>query len=455
MATQARSGAINVFENTKFPEDVTIFPNPERGWYRTMETEDASQFELLRFRENNITLVGFETNLAAYINRPLDAQKLNEIDRAFLMARRAGLSIIFRAAYDFNGRREPEPKDINIILNHISQLRDLFYKYEDVLFNVQAGFLGSWGEWHSTYYGDGLWAPPRVDYQRIIGNALLEAVPESVTVSVRRPEYVRNIAGKEPLTSVLAFGNSKIARMGFHNDALMSEESDMDTYVDPDYPRDSELAWINNHTRYTPFIGETNKTSRYNDTNNAIPFLDLMNAHSLNFEYHPNVLSKWKNSKYGGINAHDYISLMLGYRFVLNDVSLSQQVQSGGILQLDLELMNTGFGHLLREKKFEIVLKNNNRLIRAGIDEDARFWDKNELINRTYRFQLPSNIPAGDWEVYLGLTSTYETLRDNPAYSVRFANLNVWDENLGLNKIGSIRVTAGQSGGSEEFRQVK
>ncbi|MCL2479006.1 MAG: DUF4832 domain-containing protein, partial [Treponema sp.] len=241
---------------------------------------------------------------------------------------------------------------------------------------------------------------------------------------------------------------------GFHIDALMGEKTDMDTYIDPDYPLQAEFAWINNQTRYTPFIGETNKVSSYNDTKNAIPFLDLMNADSLNYEYHPDVLKKWKNSTYNGMNAFDYITMMFGYRIVLSKAGFGGDLNPGGDLQLHLELANTGFGHVLREKNFEIVLIQGDQTIRAKINEDVRFWNKNELVSRDYDFRLPSDIPAGNWDVYLGLSSAFESLSGNPDYSVRFANQNVWNADLGLNKIGSVYIGSSASGNVQEFSQI-
>ena len=435
--------------------DTTNFTNPERGWYRSMETQEATLEDLVDYRRGGVTLVAFETYLGAYLDKPLDKKKLDEIDRALTMARAAGLSVIYRAAYDFDGKSNPDPRDINTVLGHIAQLKPIFYKHEDVLFNVQAGFLGPWGEWHHSRYGD----PVKPEYQKLVANALLDAVPKSVTIAVRRPEYVRTIAGTAPLTAEEAFSGTTLSRMAFHNDALMSERTDMDTYIDPAYPLEKEFAWINNHTRYTPFIGETNKVSSYNDAKKAIDFLDLMNAHSLNIEYHPDVLKKWQKARQGNMSAFDYIGMKLGYRFELKHIVLSETARSGGgNLSLEMELMNTGFGHLLREKKFEIVLKQGSQIFRAKIDEDARFWDKNQLISRTYNFQLPSNIPPGEWDVYLGLSSTFESLADNPAYSVRFANQDMWDAKLGLNKIGTIHIEEAANGangdGNKEFKQI-
>ena len=36
------------------------------------------------------------------------------------------------------------------ILNHIKQLATPFAQHHDALYVLQAGFIGSWGEWHSS-----------------------------------------------------------------------------------------------------------------------------------------------------------------------------------------------------------------------------------------------------------------------------------------------------------------
>jgi len=455
--------------SSSFTEDRSVLMNPERGWYIARGTDEAAADEFAEFKKRNVTTVMLEANLGNYIDKALDSQKLLEIERAFLLARGAGLSVIFRAAYDFNGRSNPEPPDIKIILNHIEQLKPIFEKHEDILFNVQAGFLGAWGEWHHSHYGDPRSPddPPYVQYQRQVADALLAAVPKSVSVALRRPEYIRNIAddskeltGRElgkhdPVTQEEAFGSSKIARLSFHNDALMSDDSDMDTYYnDLDLqPREKELQWASMQTRYTPMVAETNLVSNYNNTETAIPLLDRINIQSLNIEYHPRVLRKWKTSQHGGMNAFDYIGMMLGYRFVLKRADLSELADSK--LRLDLDLVNAGFSRLLKEKKFELVLRNPGQTYRAVIAEDARFWNKNEPVKRSYLFQLPKDLKPGSWEVYLGLSSTYDTLANVPAYSVRFSNKDTWVPALGLNKIGTIKlVKGGESGDGQEFIQI-
>ena len=429
--------------------------NPERGWYIARETDNVS--ELRGFRNRGVSIVLLEANLKDYATRPMDSQKLREIEGAFDAARNAGLSVIFRAAYtydnsDYEKNIYREPANIDLVITHIGQLGPVFSKNEDILFNVQAGFLGPWGEWHSSRFGRGKDLPASVSARQRVVDALLKAVPESVTIALRRPSYIRDYTGNSnTVTEGQAFGISPIARLAFHNDALMSDGSDMDTYADDAFPREAELGWVGRQTRYTPMVAETNLVSRYNNPRPAVTLLDRINMQSLNMEYHPNVLAKWRMSRYEGMSTLDYIGMMQGYRFMLKKADASAD---SGNLRLDFEVANVGFGHLLKEKKFEIVLKRGDQVYRAAIDEDARLWDKNETVSRNYLFSLPSGISEGDWEVYLALSSAFESLADNPAYAVRFANENIWDEGLGMNKIGTVYVTA-VAGSDNALRQLK
>lgn len=458
--------------NTATAELRSNIANPGRGWYRVEVTRNSfpSVNTLRGYRTNeNVTVVMVETDIGAFRNSALNNAKLAEIRTALTRIRGAGLSAIFRAVYsldnadysNFNPNNPFEPDMIQILM-HIEQLKSIFHEYEDILLSVQAGFIGPWGEWHTTRFGRGKDYPPDIEHQRTVGNALLNSVPASINVGFRRPEYIRNIADPvakgnvkgdhHPVTREQAFGTSKIARSSFFNDSLMSEELDMDTYKDRG--RAAELAWINSHTRYVPMVGETNKVSSYNDSDAAITLLNQINMQSLNSEYLEDVYEKWRKSTYDGMNAHAYISMKLGYRFVLKNVQISEYAPQGGTMRLDLRLVNDGFGHLLQRKKFEIVLKRGSEVHRAAIDEDARMWDKNVPITRSYRFRLPAAIATGDWDVYLGLSSPFEGLANVPAYAVQFSNENVWDSALGLNKIGSLKVTDGTSGGGGTFVQI-
>ena len=72
---------------------------------------------------------------------------------------------------------------------------------------------------------------------------------------------------------------------------------------------------------------------------------------------------------------------------------------------------------------------------------------------------LPDGMVPGAWDIYLSLSSTFESLADNPAYSVRlvngcFPNEKIWDEERGFNRIGKIDVPKTVDNAGSAFMQI-
>jgi len=69
---------------------------------------------------------------------------LQQIDNDFAAAREAGVKLIIRFCYteDIN---EPDAP-VRIVLAHIEQLKPIIQKNGDVIFAMQAGFIGTWGK---------------------------------------------------------------------------------------------------------------------------------------------------------------------------------------------------------------------------------------------------------------------------------------------------------------------
>ena len=70
-------------------------------------------------------------------------------------------------------------------------------------------------------------------------------------------------------------------------------------------------------------------------------------------------------------------------------------------------------------------------------NENPRLW----LAGKTRLFEVDFKAPAkGSYTLYLNLPDPEETLHDNPLYSIRLANKNVWEESTGYNKITTFEV---------------
>ncbi len=444
---------LDTMETITFSEDQSLFANPESGWYRPYETDDIWSIDKLR--SQGITMILLEANLKDFKTGPISDVKLNEIRNGFNLARKYGLQVMFRAAYDFDGVLKPEPTSLTVITGHIAQLKSIFYDNEDILYCVQAGFLGPWGEWHNSYYGD----PPSLESRKAVINALMEAVPKSRSILVRRPMFIRDMYAStgSTLSLATAYSQSALARTGYHDDALLSSESECGTYVDSKYTRSAELNWTDNHDLYVPFVGESNKLSSYSDPNNAVYELNKLHAQSLNIDYHLDVISKWKSTNYGAMTTYNYVTQRLGYRFVMQDASISTSLIKGGALHLRFNIRNDGFANLVNARKLEVVLSNGQQTYTAQVNDDPRYWfNKNGVMTKDLYFSIPTNIGSGLWSIYLNLPSASSTLASNPLYSVRLANTGMWVQEKGYNLIKSgLTISSGAATGNVTgFEQI-
>jgi hypothetical protein len=414
------------WREVRFRESDRSFPNPERGFYAPRMSGRMNRLEGLRDR--GITLLLVEVDLKAFKERDLTPEKLDELRAAFAAARRHGLKAIVRTAYGFTGRDyRSDPQDMSRILGHIRQLGEVFRQDRDVLCGVQAGFLGPWGEWHGSNWGD----PPSLEARRAVLFGLLDAVPEPISVQVRRPMFIRDIFADEPggaeLTEATAYGGSRLSRTGWHNDALLSLPTDMGTYAQRGWDRERELRWCANHGRYTPFGGETVPSSVRTPIEQVVRELEALHATYLNSAYHRGTLDGWRGAEYRGGNGFEHIERRLGYRLVADRLRHTPAVEPGGELLVELDVRNVGFAspHLPRE--VALVLDRGDRACRVALaDVDPRRWDP-EAGTATLRgsVPIPADAPRGRWRLALHLADPSPRLRDDGRYAIRLASEGV------------------------------
>jgi hypothetical protein len=308
----------------RYRESSQSFPNPERGFYAPRMSHRIGRLDGLRQR--GITLVLIEADLKAFKERDISQEKLEELGRAFGAVRQNGLKTIVRFAYGFTGRDyRTDPKDMDRILGHIRQIGKVFQENRDVLFGVQAGFLGPWGEWHGSNWGN----PPSLQARRSVLFALLDAVPEPISVHVRRPMFIRDIfAGEPELGEATAYSGSRLSRVGWHDDALLSLPDDMGTYAQAGWDRERELRWCAEHGRFTPFGGETVPSSARTPIAEVVRELELLHATYLNSSYHRGTLEGWKKAAYQDGTAYEHIERRLGYCLVGDRLRITKAVMS-------------------------------------------------------------------------------------------------------------------------------
>jgi hypothetical protein len=152
----------------------------------------------------------------------------------------------------------------------------------------------------------------------------------------------------------------------------------------------------------------------------------------LNQDYYRGVNDLWKLD-----GSMDNIMRELGYRFQLLSGEYSDKVAPGGALSARIILKNLGYAALYNPRLVELVLKNTETeeeyKVNTGIE--PRFWKPSMETEIDTVVGIPKDIPEGDYELYLNLPDPETTLYNNPAYSIRLANENVWEETTGYNRL--------------------
>jgi hypothetical protein len=423
------------WREVRYRESTKAFPNPERGFYTPRMSNRMSRLDGLR--ERGITLLLVEVDLKTFKERDLPLEKLEEVQAAFAAVRLHGLKVIVRFAYGFTGRDyRSDPKDMDRILGHIRQLGKVFRENRDVLFGVQAGFLGPWGEWHGSNWGD----PPSLQARRAVLFGLLDAVPEPITVHLRRPMFIRDIFAGEPggaeLTEATAYGGTRLSRIGWHDDALLSLPTDMGTYAQQGWDRERELRWCADHGRFTPFGGETVPSSARTPIAQVVRELELLHATYLNSSYHGGTLNGWRKVAYQGGTGFEHIERRLGYRLVADRLRIAKVLDPRGTLRVELEVRNTGFASPHMPREVALVLSQADRTHRVALTgaDPRRWFPEAGTVSLRGAVPMPADARGGRWRLALQLADPSPSLRGDGRYAIRLANEGItFDETNGWN----------------------
>jgi hypothetical protein len=423
LLTAEPKGGQDGWKECRFAAGLETFPNPERGFYAPRMSRRLGRLDGLR--QEGITLLLLEMDLRDFKDRDLSREKLDELRQALTAARRAGLKVIFRAAYGFTSRDyRADPKDMDRILGHVRQLGAVLSDQREVLCCVQAGFLGPWGEWHGSNWGD----PPSLEARRTLLVALHDAVPAPIPIQIRRPMFIRDVFADEPLghdlSEMTAYSGSRLSRTGWHNDALLSLPSDMGTYAERGWDRERELSWCKQHGRYTPFGGETVPSSEKTPIDQVVRELELLHASYLNSAYHRGTLEKWRATDYQGENAFRQIERRLGYRLVAERLRYTAPVKAGEVFQFELDLRNVGFAAPFLPREVALVFfrgKDSHRVVLT--EADPRRWSPEVgVVQLKGTCRIPAGLAAGPWRLALHLADLSPGLRDDGRYAIRLAN---------------------------------
>lgn len=429
-------------ENITYRPSDEIFANPERGFYKYSLIELASgrgalsQSQISGYRNSGISLVMRYFYLKDFKDKPLTQAVLDEIEQDFATARNAGIKLIPRFAYS-QAQNEPDAP-LDIILQHLDQLQPVLTNNADVIATVQAGFIGSWGEWYYTTNNLNTSGA-----RNAVLKKLLEVIPDNRTIQLRTPAYKQEYFQRTtPLSFEEAFTGSDISRVGHHNDCFLASVTDYGTYINPAVDK----AFLNKECLFVPIGGETCPPDGVDPATSEKAQSDMRNLRwsYLNEDYYKGVNDTWIAQ--GGM---DNIKRELGYRFQLTSGEFTNKVKPGGVFNSRILIKNLGYASLYNPRLVELILRNlesGDRYV-VRLDIEPRFWQP--LLNNEVEAKvgIPADLPEGNYDLYLNLADPEPTLYSRPAFSIRLANEGVWEASTGYNNLNiMITVSSNNSG---------
>lgn len=438
MPTKATSNTI-VYEGSN-----ENFLNPERGFYVSIDPEyqiPAPPLELpyLQGVKNyyNVSTIRRYYLLSEFRENPTISQSyLDMISNDCEVLRQAGMKMIVRFTYNWLGGGPDASRDI--ILSHIEQLKPILQANYDVIAYMEAGFIGYWGEWHTSSNEhinplDG----HITDSARTIFLKILSALPKERMVAIRYYFHKQQIFNNDALTFEEAFSGSDRARTGHHNDAFLYNINDWGTYTGEDADTvDKEKEWLSQDSKYLVNGGEPAAVSQilgYDDCAGALTDFELMHwdGMSMNQPGTEQMLQDWRDE-----GCMEEIQRRFGYRFRLVKSQTSSVVEPNGTFSMNLEIANDGFSNPYNPRGVEVILRNSSGdEYYLPLSEDPRRWMLGEIKTINVTAGVPEGIAPGKYQLLLNLPDPTSKLYNRPEYSIRLANQNLWEESTGYNSL--------------------
>lgn len=390
-------------------DNTSIFPNPERGF-----TEELGGETMLTNSNNHViqpeadwyfessgdrasqSLVVVIYYLGNYRSKDLSSQILQGFDEDMQILRNKGFKCVLRFAYDWNSNNDAT---LAWTKRHIEQLKPHLAANADVIYVLQTGFVGQWGEWYySSHHGNE--TQDLTANRREILEAMIDACPSDRFLLVRYPMIKTDYLGdNNALTSAQAFTTATRARIGHHNDAFLNAYGNDGTYASHNNGDDPAVRqYIADETLYVPNGGETNVESNSKANSVYTQAESEMSMYHWSFcgsTYAEAVTNKWRSS---GI--YNNLDRKMGYRYQLVSGTFSDQVAPGGKLSVNLQIRNTGYAPLYNERHAYIVLKNGNKVYSLQLNSDPRRWLPNDAVTTiNEQLTVPTDVPAGTYQL--------------------------------------------------------
>ena len=434
-----------------------MLANPERGFrFEQMVGLEAGErpgrhirdnWPVKRFAHEGVTVAQAYCYLMRYCDSDTIAQsKLDALQADFDRARRDGLKFLLRFAYEGSAyRKDRKAPTLERVLAHIRQLTPIVRKNTDVIYCLQIGWLGMWGEFHTN---------PLCYDESVRGRILaatLEMLPPERMTMMRRMDYkisaLRALGDERELTEKTAFTQAPHARVGFFNDGTLAYHNDGGTFPSNgfSYGHNPEFARVSRESAFMPVDGELywneepdpvsatgiraiDRFARHHYTTfslvhgyselDYIPIKGSIDAWKVTpvtaemLEAHGIAPDKWYFQEKAMPSAFEYIRDHLGYRLQLVSADSSRVV-----------VRNTGFSRPINPRSAYFVrITADGKLTVAPTGFDCRRFTPGEGVTLV----VPKTL-SGKGQLALWMPDAAESLRLRPEYAVSMAGAQIKD----------------------------
>lgn len=365
---------------------------------------------------------------------PLSPAMLSGINSGIAAYAGTGVRLLIRFAYNVGpiGTRDAP---LSLILTHLDQLAPILLQNRDLIFALEAGFIGTWGEWHDSTNGNDTAAAHQALLSRELG--YFSGV---FPILVRYPGDILQYSGN----------TTPPPGLGLHDDYFASAWDDAGTW-DPCSDNQGYCDWSNTFDGLQSFAAAASTNAMFAGEFGAVywPLQTCGALDAYSYTFRPQSIMLFPDPPDVGTVLQSQNCVLsfynqVGTRIVLQQAAFTGNPIPGGRLSVALTLMNAGFGRVIRARPASLVLVRNGQSI-AQIPIPLQSLDLRALdsfTSSTFQFDvsLPSSIAPSPVSLALLVPDPAPSLTSVPAYALPLNSLDpnhspVFDASSGFNYI--------------------